>query len=232
MLIFLLLLWPSAVATKLVLLNLHNHLTFNPAFILPSSGAFTGCSSGSPPKFIFASFIDTLIVESILFLLTAWRSFTSPTSTPLLTRLVRDGVFYYLVVFLMNVLPIIGYFVPVLAGPVGVSNITLGLVVVSCSRLLLSTRSVRTGYRISSVDQWSDFHFQINDTDWELDERGEATPSPIDEKRTPSDSEMLTAPGRARPRKDLEASWLAFEDSEPNRLIAALPRPQLLSIWK
>ncbi|KAH7338719.1 hypothetical protein B0J17DRAFT_717164 [Rhizoctonia solani] len=115
-----------------------SHWIPNPAPDVISACLFTS------NKLAFLPYITGLLYETLLFLLTVfktWRLSRSRMFTPLMTRLLRDGSCYYIVVFLFGLFSCLGALHPKLAGA-AIGSGTLPVVMsCMCSRLILSTRS-------------------------------------------------------------------------------------------
>ncbi|KAJ1302540.1 hypothetical protein OPQ81_002857 [Rhizoctonia solani] len=110
----------------------------NPAPDLISACLFT------PNKLAFLPYITGLLYETLLFLLTVfktWQLSRKQMSTPLMTRLLRDGSSYYVVVLLFGLFTCVGALNPMLAGAAIGSGLLAVVMSCMCSRLILSTRS-------------------------------------------------------------------------------------------
>ncbi|CAE6471937.1 unnamed protein product [Rhizoctonia solani] len=98
----------------------------------------------SPNRLAFLPYITGLIYETLLFLLTlfkTWRLSQNRMIAPLMTRLLKDGSCYYLVVLLFGLFSCVGALNSKLAGAAIGSGSLSVVMSCMCSRMILSTRS-------------------------------------------------------------------------------------------
>ncbi|KAB5591964.1 hypothetical protein CTheo_4596 [Ceratobasidium theobromae] len=109
----------------------------------PAPDFITGCIFTSDPL-AFIPYIAPFVYETALFLMTVyktWKISRNQVSTPIATRLMRDGSNYYFVVIGTLVFVGLGSLSPQLSPAVNGSGIFLSILSSMCSRLILSTRS-------------------------------------------------------------------------------------------
>ncbi|CAE6415191.1 unnamed protein product [Rhizoctonia solani] len=98
----------------------------------------------TPNRFAFLPYITGLAYETLLFLLTVfktWRLSQNRMIAPLMTRLLKDGSCYYLVVLMFGLFSCVGALNPKLAGAAIGSGSLSVVMSCMCSRMILSTRS-------------------------------------------------------------------------------------------
>ncbi|KAJ7045225.1 hypothetical protein C8F04DRAFT_1068137 [Mycena alexandri] len=106
-----------------------------------------GCRASRPPKF-WRLYLPSLVLHTVLYSLTAFRALKNRRifkDAPILKRLVRDGGFFYFVVFISVLFTAIGSFLqqyPTINVPAIFSNFTVATTSIAASRVMLSIHSL------------------------------------------------------------------------------------------
>ncbi|KAJ7731228.1 hypothetical protein B0H16DRAFT_1329435 [Mycena metata] len=117
--------------------------------VMPNLAHFhiAGCRASRPPKF-WRLYLPSLVLHTVLYCLTAFRALRNRRifkDAPILKRLVRDGGFFYFVVFISVLFTAIGSFLqqyPTINVPAIFSNFTLATTSIAASRVMLSIHSL------------------------------------------------------------------------------------------
>jgi len=106
-----------------------------------------GCRANRPTKF-WRLFLPSLVLHTVLYCLTAFRALKNRRifkKAPILKRLVRDGGFFYFVVFVSVLFTTIGAFLPqypALNFPAEFSTLIVTTTSIAASRVMLSIHSL------------------------------------------------------------------------------------------
>ncbi|KAJ7157381.1 hypothetical protein C8R46DRAFT_1114328 [Mycena filopes] len=106
-----------------------------------------GCRASRPARF-WRLYLPSLVLHTVLYCLTAFRALRNRRifkDAPILKRLVRDGGFFYFVVFISVLFTAIGSFLqqdPSINVPAIFSNFTVATTSIAASRVMLSIHSL------------------------------------------------------------------------------------------
>ncbi|KAF8159258.1 hypothetical protein B0H34DRAFT_396508 [Crassisporium funariophilum] len=121
--------------------------TFIPASLIGFKGCLSGCTSSLCQPLLIAFWIPFFLLETLVFSLTAWKSYKSYTtmklngSSNLMAVLMRDGVLYYIVIMSVSICNFLIWIVDPFASYLAV-GLLKSLQATICSRLLLNLRGM------------------------------------------------------------------------------------------
>ncbi|CAA7261228.1 unnamed protein product [Cyclocybe aegerita] len=111
---------------------------------LPPGPAFVGCILTGTSKWFYAIWIGPLVTDTAIFALTLWRIrpyIGSSQKIPMIHIFLRDGIFYFLAIFLMNFVNALLFFLaPNDLKPIG-APFSAMMTTLMISRLVLNLRS-------------------------------------------------------------------------------------------
>ncbi|KAJ7192166.1 hypothetical protein GGX14DRAFT_380328, partial [Mycena pura] len=116
-----------------------------------------GCQATRPPQF-WRLWLSPLVLHTVLYCMTAFRAVKNRRmfkEAPILKRLVRDGGFFYFVVFISILFTSIGSFLeqfPLINVPATFSIFPVAATSIAASRVMLSVHSLAT--KLGSDSAW------------------------------------------------------------------------------
>ncbi|KAJ6617442.1 hypothetical protein B0H10DRAFT_2383949 [Mycena sp. CBHHK59/15] len=128
-----------------------------------------GCRASRPQKF-WRLYLPSLVIHTMLYCLTAFRALKNRRvfkDAPLLKRLVRDGGFFYFVVFISILFTSIGSFLrqyPSINIPAIFSNFTVATTSIAASRVMLSIHSLAA--KLGSNSAWLLNNIELSRVPW------------------------------------------------------------------
>ncbi|KAJ7839903.1 hypothetical protein B0H13DRAFT_1649950 [Mycena leptocephala] len=128
-----------------------------------------GCRANRPTKF-WRLWLPSLILHTLLYCLTAYRALKNRRlfkEAPILKRLVRDGGFFYFVVFISVLFTAIGSFLsqyPTVNIPAIFSNFTVVTTSIAASRVMLSIHSLAA--KLGSDSAWLLNNIELSRVPW------------------------------------------------------------------
>jgi len=128
-----------------------------------------GCKAVRPPNF-WRIYLPSLVLHTILYILTAARALRNRRllkNAPILKRLLRDGGFFYLVVFVSVNLTTIGSFLkryPRINIPAIYSHFLLTTTSIAMSRVMLSIHSLAR--KLGSDSAWLLNNVELSRVEW------------------------------------------------------------------
>jgi len=128
-----------------------------------------GCRANRPTRF-WRLFLPSLVLHTVLYCLTAFRALRNRRmfkEAPILKRLVRDGGFFYFVVFISILFTAIGSFLqqyPSINVPAIYSNFTVATTSVAASRVMLSIHSLAA--KLGSDSAWLLNNIELSRVPW------------------------------------------------------------------
>lgn len=144
--------------------------TYIDAEIMANHPPFTGCMALPHFHFGWTMLVATLTYEAILVTLTAIKAYPVAiqrgVKTPLYTLLLHDGLLYFLVIMILQIINLISIFQPgPLTGVMVNAFPALAVIGVSCSRLLLRLQRALVG---TKDEPYSDFIKTELERDWPI----------------------------------------------------------------
>ncbi|KAJ7083327.1 hypothetical protein B0H15DRAFT_421420 [Mycena belliarum] len=161
-----------------------------------------GCRASRPPKF-WRLYLPSLILHTVLYCLTAFRALRNRRifkRAPILKRLVRDGGFFYFVVFISVLLTTIGSFLPQYPSiniPAIFSTLIVATTSIAASRVMLSIHSLAA--KLGSDSAWLLNNIELSRVPWRrgategeiiVDQLGRDSNADDDELYSPSTSDL------------------------------------------
>ncbi|KAF7341001.1 hypothetical protein MSAN_02085500 [Mycena sanguinolenta] len=128
-----------------------------------------GCRADRPPRF-WRLWLPSLVLHTLLYSLTAFRALKNRRvfkEAPILKRLVRDGGFFYFVVFISVLFTAIGSFLqqyPTINVPAIFSNFTVATTSIAASRVMLSIHSLAA--KLGSDSAWLLNNIELSRVPW------------------------------------------------------------------
>ncbi|KAJ7760136.1 hypothetical protein DFH07DRAFT_957787 [Mycena maculata] len=128
-----------------------------------------GCRASRPPRF-WRLYLPSLILHTVLYCLTAFRALRNRRvfkEAPILKRLVRDGGFFYFVVFISILFTAIGSFLqqyPKINVPAIYSNFTVATTSIAASRVMFSIHSLAA--KLGSDSAWLLNNVELSRVPW------------------------------------------------------------------
>ncbi|KAJ7146487.1 hypothetical protein C8R44DRAFT_15691 [Mycena epipterygia] len=128
-----------------------------------------GCRATRPAKF-WQLYLPSLVLHTVLYCLTAFRALKNRRifkEAPILKRLVRDGGFFYFVVFISVLFTAIGSFLqqyPSINVPALFSNFTVTTTSIAASRVMLSIHSLAD--KLGSDSAWLLNNIELSRVPW------------------------------------------------------------------
>ncbi|KAJ6457252.1 hypothetical protein C8R45DRAFT_844345 [Mycena sanguinolenta] len=128
-----------------------------------------GCRADRPPRF-WRLWLPSLVLHTLLYCLTAFRALKNRRvfkEAPILKRLVRDGGFFYFVVFISVLFTAIGSFLqqyPTINVPAIFSNFTVATTSIAASRVMLSIHSLAA--KLGSDSAWLLNNIELSRVPW------------------------------------------------------------------
>jgi len=128
-----------------------------------------GCRASRPAKF-WRLWLPSLILHTLLYCLTAFRALKNRRifkDAPILKRLLRDGGFFYFVVFISVLFTTIGSFLqqyPTIGVPATFSNFTVATTSIAASRVMLSIHSLAA--KLGSDSAWLLNNIELSRVPW------------------------------------------------------------------
>ncbi|KAK7063531.1 hypothetical protein R3P38DRAFT_3382404 [Favolaschia claudopus] len=134
-----------------------------------------GCRATRPDRF-WRLWLPSLVLHTLLYSLTAFKAIKNRRTfkqTPMLKRLVRDGGFFYFVVFLSVLLTTIGSFLqqyPQINIPAIFSNFVVVTSSIAASRVMLSIHSLAA--KLGSDSAWLLNNIELSRVPWRPGAKG------------------------------------------------------------
>ncbi|KAJ7144790.1 hypothetical protein C8R43DRAFT_1198683 [Mycena crocata] len=128
-----------------------------------------GCRATRPSKY-WRLYLPSLVLHTVLYCLTAFRALKNRRifkEAPILKRLVRDGGFFYFVVFISVLFTAIGSFLqqyPSINVPAIFSNFTVATTSIAASRVMLSIHSLAA--KLGSDSAWLLNNIELSRVPW------------------------------------------------------------------
>ncbi|KAJ7508373.1 hypothetical protein B0H11DRAFT_1964590 [Mycena galericulata] len=128
-----------------------------------------GCRANRPAKF-WRLYLPSLVLHTLLYCMTAFRALRNRRvfkEAPILKRLVRDGGFFYFVVFISILFTAIGSFLqqyPLINVPAIYSNFTVATTSIAASRVMLSIHSLAA--KLGSDSAWLLNNIELSRVPW------------------------------------------------------------------
>jgi len=128
-----------------------------------------GCRADRPSRF-WRLWLPSLVLHTLLYCLTAFRALKNRRvfkEAPILKRLVRDGGFFYFVVFISVLFTAIGSFLqqyPTINVPAIFSNFTVATTSIAASRVMLSIHSLAA--KLGSDSAWLLNNIELSRVPW------------------------------------------------------------------
>jgi len=128
-----------------------------------------GCRATRPDKF-WRMYLPSLVLHTLLYCLTAFRALKNRRmfkQAPILKRLLRDGGFFYLVVFMSILFTTIGSFledVPTVNVPAIFSSFPIATTSIAASRVMLSIHSLAA--KLGSDEAWLLNNVELSRVPW------------------------------------------------------------------
>ncbi|KAJ6479287.1 hypothetical protein C8R47DRAFT_1219216 [Mycena vitilis] len=128
-----------------------------------------GCRASRPPRF-WRLWLPSLVLHTLLYCLTAYRALKNRRmfkEAPILKRLVRDGGFFYFVVFISILFTAIGSFLsqyPSINIPAIYANFTVATTSIAASRVMLSIHSLAA--KLGSDSAWLLNNIELSRVPW------------------------------------------------------------------
>jgi len=128
-----------------------------------------GCRATRPTRF-WRLYLPSLVLHTVLYCLTAFRALRNQRifkEAPILKRLVRDGGFFYFVVFISILFTAIGSFLqqyPTINVPAIYSNFTVATTSIAASRVMLSIHSLAA--KLGSDSAWLLNNIELSRVPW------------------------------------------------------------------
>ncbi|KAJ6541567.1 hypothetical protein B0H19DRAFT_958392, partial [Mycena capillaripes] len=128
-----------------------------------------GCRANRPMKF-WRLWMPSLVLHTLLYCLTAYRALKNRRmfkEAPILKRLVRDGGFFYFVVFISILFTAIGSFLyqyPSINIPAIYANFTVATTSIAASRVMLSIHSLAA--KLGSDSAWLLNNIELSRVPW------------------------------------------------------------------
>jgi len=137
--------------------------------ILEKIHSVIGCRAARPDNF-WRIFLPSLVLHTVLYVLTALRALKNRRlikQAPMLKRLLRDGGFFYFVVFVSATLTTIGSFLtqyPTINIPSIFSNFLLAITSIAVTRVMLSVHSLAA--KLGSDSAWLLNNIELSRVPW------------------------------------------------------------------
>ncbi|KAJ7631729.1 hypothetical protein DFH06DRAFT_1438969 [Mycena polygramma] len=128
-----------------------------------------GCRASRPMRF-WRLWLPSLVLHTLLYCLTAYRALKNRRmfkEAPILKRLVRDGGFFYFVVFISILFTAIGSFLsqyPSINIPAIYANFTVATTSIAASRVMLSIHSLAA--KLGSDSAWLLNNIELSRVPW------------------------------------------------------------------
>ncbi|KAJ6601044.1 hypothetical protein DFH09DRAFT_900529 [Mycena vulgaris] len=137
--------------------------------VTPHLPGINGCRATRPRNF-WRLFLPSLVLHSVLYCMTGYRALKNRRifkKAPILKRLVRDGGFFYFVVFISILFTAIGSFFhqyPSINVPAIFSNFAVATTSIAASRVMLSIHSLAA--KLGSDSAWLLNNIELSRVPW------------------------------------------------------------------
>lgn len=142
--------------------------------LLPIIPGIIGCRAARPVDF-WRMFFPSLLLHTLLYVLTAWKALKNRRilkDRPVLKKLLIDGGFFFLVVFVSVGFTGVGSFLtqyPKVNIPIIFSNYLISVTSIAVSRVLFSIHSLAAN--LGSDTAWLLNNAELNRVDWKMGEQ-------------------------------------------------------------